>query len=100
MNISTRIHRIKLNEKYFSKYFNKKKNYEFRLNDRDYRVGDQLAMIVVNDKGESLHKYVIAYINDVFNCSDYDTGSEYVILNLCCIKCYQFVSKDNILVCL
>lgn len=39
-----RLHRLKLDEKYFAPIHSGAKKAEFRMDDRDYRVGDYLLM--------------------------------------------------------
>lgn len=44
-------HNLKLNDRYFDAVKNKIKTYEIRKNDRDFKVGDTLRLIRVNDNG-------------------------------------------------
>lgn len=42
-------HILKLNERYFDAVANGIKTFEIRKNDRDYKVGDTLVLLKVND---------------------------------------------------
>ena len=63
-----RTHNIKIIHRFASAVQNGKKTFEYRYNDRDYRVDDIVKFSVVNDEGEPVkHKldgreFVITYI--------------------------------------
>lgn len=47
-------HVLKLNDRYYDAVANGIKTFEIRKNDRNYKVGDTLALLKVNDDGEYL----------------------------------------------
>ena len=46
------IHALKTEPQFFEAVINKQKNFEVRKNDRDFRVGDYLALNELDDKRE------------------------------------------------
>lgn len=60
-----KIHELKTVQPYFESVKSGKKNFEYRLNDRDYKVGDRLDLMEYDMStgfsGDHLHK-VVTYI--------------------------------------
>lgn len=61
-----RIHRLKIHDKYYRAILKGTKNFEVRLNDRNYQVGDVIEFIVINDSKLTIYtpntRYMITYI--------------------------------------
>lgn len=51
-------HRLKLNTEYFDDVLTGKKNFEVRINDRDYRVGDELILWEWDPNAEPAYVYI------------------------------------------
>ena len=51
------IHAVKCKKEYFELLMSNKKTFEVRNNDRDYRVGDYLAINEVDCKNENILRY-------------------------------------------
>lgn len=82
------IHQLKIDSKYFEDVVSGKKTFEIRKNDRDFMVGDFLALNELtphecNEKGE--HKETgrccIVYVKYVFNDSNF-CKEGYVVIGI------------------
>ena len=63
---SIRVHKLKILDIYHSAIISGTKQFEVRLNDRNYKVGDIIEFDVINDNNITLYqpdiKYMITYI--------------------------------------
>ena len=69
-------HRIKLLEKYANDVLNDLKTFEIRENDRDYKAGDLVNFVVVNDQGDTLKHP----LNDAFFVISYLLKRKHIIM--------------------
>lgn len=68
-----RIHELKTEPKYFEEQLNRNKNFEVRLNDRDYKTGDILVLCEYKDgkyTRNQLFVRVTFILNDPQYCKD------------------------------
>lgn len=65
------IHQLKIKSKYFSDIVSGKKQFELRFNDRDYRVGDYIALNELNATMDGYsRRSVLAKIDYILDHSD------------------------------
>ena len=75
------IHELKIKKDYFIAIRNRTKNFELRKNDRDYRVGDLIKFIVLDDFNITYNPSELYYISYVLqNCPEYGLQEGYCIL--------------------
>ena len=75
------IHELKIKLDYFIAIRNRTKNFELRKNDRDYRVGDLIKFIVLDDFNNTYNPSELYYISYVLqNCPEYGLQEGYCIL--------------------
>lgn len=74
-----RIHQLKIEKEYADAVYDGTKTFEVRLNDRDYRVGDLITFVVVEDNRSLGKTYEITY---VFNGGEYGLDKDYVVLSI------------------
>ena len=75
------IHELKIKLDYFIAIRNRTKNFELRKNDRDYRVGDLISFIVLDDFNITYQPPELYYISYVLqNCPEYGLQEGYCIL--------------------
>lgn len=78
-------HSVKIEPRFYRMVINGLKPYEVRFNDRDYRVGDYLALNEWDaEKEEYTHKTALFEIVSVLNSEDFPDGINlgYVVLGL------------------
>lgn len=81
------IHELKIRSTYFDDVLDGKKTFEFRLNDRDYQVGDYLALNEVTPEGNDIAGYeytgrsCLVYVDYVLDLSPWDKDG-YVIMSI------------------
>lgn len=78
-------HAVKIEPRFYRMVINGLKPYEIRFNDRDYRVGDYLALNEWDaEKKEYTHKTALFEIVSVLNNEDFPDGINpgYVVLGL------------------
>lgn len=76
------IHNLKIEVKYAELYFESKKHWEIRLNDRDFKAGDLIRFHIIGTKN--------TYVREICNVfSEFGLQENYVIISLS-------VSKENI----
>lgn len=76
------IHELKIDPMYFDDISNYRKNFEVRKNDRDYRVGDYLALNELDDtRTRYTGRSILAYIKYILNDEKYCKAG-YVILSI------------------
>lgn len=75
------IHKLKTTQPYFDDIHSRDKFFEIRKNDRDFKVGDYLILILYDEKEnkykDSLMVRKITYI------TDYSQKDGYVVLGIC-----------------
>lgn len=74
-------HNLKIESEYFEAVKNKNKRFEIRLNDRNYKIGDQIVLEeTINGikTGLSLGPYKVKYI---FHGGKFGLDKDYCILN-------------------
>lgn len=63
-------HKIKLNRKYCGAVHTRAKSFEVRYNDRDYKVGDYVEFLPVDDDGNRFrhpvqdYAYLVVYVHE------------------------------------
>lgn len=73
-------HKLKIKEKYLIAILNRKKTFEIRKNDRDFKVGDEILFTVVETGEEFPQKYTISYV--LKDCPEYGLMDGYAILGI------------------
>lgn len=85
INDTSITHHIKLNIKYCNDVYYNRKTFEVRYNDRNYKIGDKIIFIPVNDNGTvtshqiSEKTYEITYVLKEFDIGLYEG---YVVLSI------------------
>lgn len=76
------IHELKIKSEYFRKVAELKKRFEVRKNDRDFHVGDFLALNEVEDEnGEYTGDSVLVIVTYILDSDDY-TKEDIVIMSI------------------
>lgn len=76
------VHELKIERKYFLSVFFNKKRFELRKNDRDYKVGDTLALKEFNN---GVFSGLVIYCKITYilkNVPNYGLNKDYVILSI------------------
>lgn len=73
-------HKLKIKEKYLIAILNRKKTFEIRKNDRDFKVGDEILFTVVETGGEFPHSFIVTYV--LKDCPEYGLQDGYAILGI------------------
>ena len=78
-------HKLKIKECYWHEVWKGTKTFEIRKNDRNYKVGDVIHFIKVDDNGKELpsketyNDYVITY---VFQGGEYGLDKDYCVFSI------------------
>jgi hypothetical protein len=75
------LHILKTVNPFFDDVFYNRKEFEVRLNDRDFQVGDRLQLIEVVPDGQR-QRYVLKDIKYILPGGQYGIDKDYVVLGL------------------
>ena len=81
------IHALKIRCDYFDSVLSGEKTFEIRENDRDYRVGNMLALNEINGHGEYTGRSALVYIRYIFQDSEY-LKENYVAISIKPCMCF------------
>lgn len=74
------VHELKLQQPYFDDVYFNKKEFEVRLNDRDFKIGDTLKLLEYPFDGRQ--RYVLKEIKYIFQGGQHGVAEDTVILGL------------------
>ncbi len=81
------IHNLKIKEKYFNDVLYKRKKFELRKDDRDYKEGDLLRLKEIGSDGTYTGREVIMKVTYILkDCEEYGLKKGYCILGLGNVK--------------
>lgn len=89
------IHQVKIQKRFFEEKIAGHKQWELRLDDRDYRIGDYLGENEIDEAGDYTGRFVIEKIVDILypgEAPDGALGKGYVILST--VTC-SLISMDK-----
>ena len=91
---NNKIHKLKIEPKYYRDIFDGIKKFELRKNDRNYQVGDFISFIELNYGIEYIHYnlFKIIYVLDSIEAGKYGLCEGYCILG---IEKYEIIKKEN-----
>lgn len=75
------IHALKIKEEFFAPIALGYKQFEVRVNDRDYKVGDYLALNEVDMDGDFTGRSVLVFVNYILNDPAY-CKEGYIIMSI------------------
>lgn len=81
-------HELKTLNKFFELSWNRKKTYEIRYNDRNFKVEDKIKLREINESGIYTGRVIEASILDIFSDPEY-VKEDFVILQL-----YNIINLD------
>lgn len=76
-----KMHNLKIKEEYFYLQVENKKNWEIRKNDRDFKEGDYIKLILVDKDGHETTSHLYLKIDYVYTGTDYGLKEGYCILS-------------------
>lgn len=77
------MHILKVETEYFEALNNWSKNFELRICDRDYKVGDEVEFFEINEDGKKTGRCLSKRITYIFkDCPEYGLKDGYCILGL------------------
>ena len=90
------IHSLKIKKEFFEPVDLGYKQFEIRLNDRDYREGDYLALNEIDDAGEYTRRSVLVYVDYILDNSDY-CKEGYIVMSIkkCRITCEDYLIRGR-----
>ena len=74
------LHELKTYHPFFDDIFYNRKDFEVRINDRNYQVGDRLKLVNYPNVGRQ--KYVLKDIKYILECGQFGIKEGYVVLGL------------------
>ena len=75
-----KVHVLKTEQPFFDDVWNGRKDFEVRLNDRDFKVGDRLELIEVTEN--ATQRYILKDVKYILKGGQYGILPDYVVLGL------------------
>lgn len=88
------VHALKIKSEYFKVVLAYNKNFEVRKNDRDFQVGDFVALNEIDDEGNYTGSHAVRKITYILNDEQY-LAPGYVALGLRCVDNEVFDYKTS-----
>ena len=81
------IHELKIKSEFFQKIANREKPYEVRNNDRQFEIGDLLALNEIDSRNKYTKRSLLVEVKDILDDESY-TKKGYVIMTIapCIVK--------------
>lgn len=90
--LNGRIHELKISEEFFGEVKNEWKTQEVRKKDREFKVGDYIALNEISDDGSYTRNHCLAYISHILDDERY-CKEGYVILSISLCRIEHPVTK-------
>ncbi len=81
-NEDNKIHNLKIKEKWYKEIVSGNKKFEYRKNDRNYKVNDILLLTLTTEKGNRTKTILPVIVTSILTSEDFENLGEYVIMSI------------------